>query len=321
MADLNIMPWFTDAYLADTTHLKTIEHGAYDLLLLSMWRAGGSLPNEEPLLQRITKLTPSEWKKVWPVVSKFFTTEGGRITQKKLSSTYANVSARVEKNRANGRLGGRPAKSLANNDTHKPNGSVSVSQTQTEKEPNGTLTKTVSESKTNLDRQGASDDARPPTKADLKQAVETYNAIAQRSGWTQVKTLNATREAKLRKRLSECGGVEGWREQMERAGKSDYLLGLVKRSAGYENWMPDFDFYLQASSFTKLIEGKYDNNKPGAQGEVSQELKERGWRIYLERERDGKQLPNGIRKEDIPQDFIDRWKLENGGLFEKAGGS
>jgi hypothetical protein len=59
----------------------------------------------------------------------------------------------------------------------------------------------------------------------------------------------------------------------------------------------------------------------GAGAGVSQELKERAWAIFLERERDGKALPNNLRKEDIPKDFIDRWNAENGGLFDRPGGA
>jgi uncharacterized protein YdaU (DUF1376 family) len=309
MADLNIMPWFTDAYLADTTHLKTIEHGAYDLLLLSMWRAGGSLPNEETLLQRITKLTPGEWKKVWPVVSKFFTIDGGRITQKKLSSTYANVSARVEKNRANGRLGGRPPKPLENNDEHKANGSSSVSPKKTETVPDGTLSKTVSVAET---------DSIPPVVPPSggnppQQTAKPVRGKRDRVNGTRLSPeWNPTQEdlAYARSKGLSDKAIEDQAERFR-----NHWVSSSKSNAVKLNWHATFCNWILSS--IERNPALITQNVTGV-GEVSQELKERGWRIYLEREATGKQLPNGIRKEDIPQEFVDRWNAENGGLFGKV---
>ena len=106
MADLNVMPFFTDAYLADTIHLSTEEHGVYLLLLVACWRAGGTLPNDHDLLCRICKVTPKHWPKVWAVVGDFFDAEGQVLTQKKLASTYAHQMERLAKARDNGKLGG-----------------------------------------------------------------------------------------------------------------------------------------------------------------------------------------------------------------------
>lgn len=131
MSDLPHMPLFVDAYLADTTHLSTEEHGAYCLLLFAMWRRNGSVPNDDKDLARIVGLSTRKWSKTKERLRPLLVFEGDAITQKKLQKTFKKQREIVEKNRANGALGGR-SRSKKNNDLAKANGSVSLN-------PNGTL--------------------------------------------------------------------------------------------------------------------------------------------------------------------------------------
>lgn len=66
------MPFFVGDYLADTTHLTVTEHGAYLLLLMSMWRNGGSLPNDDRSLARHARCTRAQWERMRPVLAPFF---------------------------------------------------------------------------------------------------------------------------------------------------------------------------------------------------------------------------------------------------------
>lgn len=83
------MNFYVGDYLADTTHLTTVEHGAYLLLLFSMWRAGGKLPRDDRKLARIAKLTDAEWLEVQGNILPFFRIRGGTITQKRLTEEAA----------------------------------------------------------------------------------------------------------------------------------------------------------------------------------------------------------------------------------------
>lgn len=85
MAEHPAMPLWTDAYIGDTNHLSTIEHGAYLLLLICMWRNGGSLPSDDRILARYAKLTAGQWKRIKPMLMPFFKVQDGSITQGRLT--------------------------------------------------------------------------------------------------------------------------------------------------------------------------------------------------------------------------------------------
>ena len=62
MAEFPALPLFTDAYLADTRHLTTIQHGAYLLMLMTAWRSGGCcLLDDDNYLARITGMDKRTW--------------------------------------------------------------------------------------------------------------------------------------------------------------------------------------------------------------------------------------------------------------------
>ncbi len=73
MANLPFMPFWTDAYLADTVHLTTEQHGAYLLLLFQAWRSPDcSLVDDDTLLALQAKVSPAKWRAMKPVVMAFW---------------------------------------------------------------------------------------------------------------------------------------------------------------------------------------------------------------------------------------------------------
>ena len=88
-------------------------------------------------------------------------------------------------------------------------------------------------------------------------AVKAYNEVAERCGLPHVRKMTAARLSKLRARLKDCGGLDGWRDALAKLEASTHCTGGNDRG-----WRACLDFLLQESSFVKLIEGAYDDKHP-----------------------------------------------------------
>lgn len=69
-------------YFRDTRGLDTIEHGAYMLLLLTMYAEGGRL--DKARLPRLTGLRPKAFAAVWDEIGRFFYEDGDAIGHKRV---------------------------------------------------------------------------------------------------------------------------------------------------------------------------------------------------------------------------------------------
>lgn len=101
--------------------------------------------------------------------------------------------------------------------------------------------------------------ARSACADEIAQAIEAYNLAAERQDWPIAQHLSEARRKKLAGRLRECGGLQGWQAAMAKAQESSFLRGEGVRDKAHANWVPDLDFFLQQSTFSKLMEGKYDD--------------------------------------------------------------
>lgn len=91
------MKLYVADYLADTMHLTATQHGAYMLLLMAMWRAGGKLPAQDANLARIARMSPREWSEIKPAMLDFFQQSRGKLTHKRVTlemSKYDDVSGK-----------------------------------------------------------------------------------------------------------------------------------------------------------------------------------------------------------------------------------
>ena len=108
------MPLYVGDYLGDTSHLTTTEHGAYLLLLMTLWRNGGSLPNDPQKLARYARCTRGQWDRMSPNIMPFFDMKDDAISHGRLSAELTKYTYSVERQRVKSSNGGR-AKWLKNN--------------------------------------------------------------------------------------------------------------------------------------------------------------------------------------------------------------
>ncbi|MET3925643.1 DUF1376 domain-containing protein [Devosia sp. 2618] len=114
MSERPFMQLYVSDYLGDTRHLSCEQHGAYLLLLMTMWNAGGSLPDDDAKLSRCACLSIKKWKAMRADIEPFFTVEGGEWTNDRLTKELQKSTTKSELRSSAGERGGR-AKALKTN--------------------------------------------------------------------------------------------------------------------------------------------------------------------------------------------------------------
>jgi hypothetical protein len=90
-------------------------------------------------------------------------------------------------------------------------------------------------------------------KNEISLAVELYNSFAKKHALPIAKKITKTRTQKIKARLKDAGGIDGWKNALDKVAMNPWLLGDNDRG-----WKADLDFLCQEKSFTKLMEGSYD---------------------------------------------------------------
>jgi len=121
MSELPFMQLYVSDYLGDTRHLSCEQHGAYMLLLMTMWNAHGSLPDDDTKLARMVCLSVKKWRGIKADVMEFFAVSDGVVTHPRLSRELQK-SERQSESRASAGAKGGAAKALNYNKPRLANG-------------------------------------------------------------------------------------------------------------------------------------------------------------------------------------------------------
>ena len=101
--------------------------------------------------------------------------------------------------------------------------------------------------------------AKPAEPESDRKAVEVcitaWNNLASETGLTRVQLISDSRRTKLKARLKEIGGLEGWFALCDRIRQSGFLKGQTS------DWRVSFDWCLSPTNCTKIMEGNYDDRR------------------------------------------------------------
>lgn len=246
MAEFPAMPLWTDAYLGDTRHLSTFEHGAYLLLLIVAWRSpDGALPDDDRLLARYAGCTRGQWAKIGPTIRAFFNVENGQLLQSRLIDERKVVKSRRESQIANGRLS-----ALKRKERHSAKRCKSEHANGNEALTPLPLTLPTSSNELDLSSNDDSASGDAPTVRP-EHVFEFYKEMAIKIGLPVPRDFSPERRALARARIAQHS-LDDIVEVFGKCSGSAFLRGDKGRSPLTIDWL------LQKRNFQKVLEGNYD---------------------------------------------------------------
>ncbi|MCX8282459.1 DUF1376 domain-containing protein [Phyllobacterium sp. 0TCS1.6C] len=123
MSERPFMQLYVSDFIGDTLHLSTEQIGAYMLLLMAMWNADGSLPDEDTKLARVVRMSVKKWRSISGDLLPFFVKADGKISHNRLTKELQKSASKSQSRAAAGAKGGE-AKALKDKERHVANASV-----------------------------------------------------------------------------------------------------------------------------------------------------------------------------------------------------
>jgi len=233
------MPVFVGDYVADTLHLTTEQHGAYWLLILACWKAGGELPDDDSQLAAITRLQLGRWRNHAAVLRPFFSVHGAKLIHRRVAAELAKARDLSAKRSEAGKLGGRPKKTTQGESkasrTSNANGKPAETNCFPVAEASGQQTETPSHSPSppsSLKKDAA---ASPPAARQRLADPQRPDGVSQQV-WSDWLALRKAKKAPVTPTV-----IDGARAEAEKAGLSleDFLrVWCARGSQGLQaDWL------------------------------------------------------------------------------------
>jgi uncharacterized protein YdaU (DUF1376 family) len=238
-------------YRAATAHLSNEEDLAYRRLLDMYYDTEQKIPLDTQWVSRRLRV---DTHVVNEVLQDMFVQHDDGWYHGRCDDVIQQYHAMAEKNRANGRLGGRKKNPVGSD-------SQPIVKATINQEP-------ITTNQVNTDicpPSGEPDDKFP--KCDHQAVIDLYHKHL--PTLRRVEVWNSSRAAYLRQRwrevaedLSKSNAIQAsdiltwWSEFFDHVGKSKFLTGRVNSKDG-RAFTADLEWILKPSNFAKIIEGKY----------------------------------------------------------------
>lgn len=246
---MNFYKRYVGDYVRDTGHLSLTEHGAYTVLLDTIYSTGKPLPADLVALCRICRASnAAERRAVASVVDQFFPVNGDGLRHNKRA--HAELDAYAEQAATNRRI------AVEREEKRKRDESSTNRVTKHEPKPEARSQKELLPLST------------PPSPdCPHERIVELYAkhlpTLRQPRAWT------SARAKTMRARWVQCSkptaewpgyrtqeeGLEFWEQFFAGVAQTSLVQGFARKEGGV--WKPDLPWLMNEENFAKVIEGKY----------------------------------------------------------------
>ena len=238
-------------YASHTRHLSPMEDLAYRRLLDLYYLKDGQVYGDEAEIARQVGMRDNV-AEVKQVLQDFFCiAEDDRWSHARCDAEIADYRAYLEKQRENGKRGGRPKKGVDDN-PEKPTANPDLTQS----EPKKSLTTNHKPLTTNQDILSNESMSETPVsdaddEIDVKDVMHEWNDIAANLGKPKVRDLTPERRQLLKARLAQYK-IEDFVTVFDKIERSAFLRG----DTGWSGCT--FDWVFKKGNFQKILEGNYD---------------------------------------------------------------